>query len=65
MKRITDRQVAKLLEEILDFQVANRRGSGWVSKFYSCYTFPAGKFPKWVAKAERILAAIKASRRKP
>ena len=45
--------VIRLLNEILDHQVANR-GHG-KSAFYICYTYAHGQWPKWVTKAERLL----------
>ena len=45
-------QVHKLLNEILDHQIANRGGK-W--PFYKCYTYASGTFPDWVAKAEAMV----------
>lgn len=56
-KKTTHRSpsAVQLLNEILDATVANR-GHG-KHAFYICSSYPHGKFPAWVRKAERWLKA--------
>lgn len=53
--------IIKLLNEILDHQVANRGGQ---NPFYTCYTYGydangIARMPPWVEKAENILKTLK------
>ena len=48
----TNKKHISLIKEILKFQVA---ALNTPNEFYCCYTFPVGKFPKWVKKAKKMI----------
>lgn len=52
---MTDAAIRRLLNEILDHQVANR---GTEHEFYKCYTYSGNKMPPWVKKAERVVERL-------
>jgi len=51
--RLPNSSYVDFINEILDHQIANR---GTRYSFYRCFTYGHGKMPKWVSKAERLIA---------